>query len=68
MIKARTNDLVMARASKGWSQTELAKKAGVSSSIISRVEKGSNTSAKAAKKIADALQVEVSEIFTSTNE
>jgi len=64
MIKAKITNLVMARASKGWSKTDLAKNAGVSSSLVSRVEKGGNTSAKAAKKIADALQVEISEVFT----
>ena len=68
MIKARTTDLVMARASNGWSQSDLAKKAGVSSSVVSRAENGISTSAKAAKKIADALEVKVAEIFTITSE
>lgn len=68
MIKAKTQHLMLLRVSKGWSKSDLAKHSELSPSAVVKIEGGKNASAKAAKKIADALQVEVSEIFTITNE
>jgi len=68
MIKAQVKELVLLRASKGWSKAELAKNSGLAPSTITKIEQGSNVSAKAAKKIADALQVEVRDIFTVAND
>lgn len=68
MIKAQVKELVLLRASKGWNQAELAKNSGLAPSTITKIEQGSNVSAKSAKKIADALQVEVRDIFTVAND
>jgi len=62
MIKAQVKELVLLRVSKGWNQAELAKNSGLAPSTITKIEQGSNVSAKSAKKIADALQVEVRDI------
>lgn len=44
------------RVEAGWSQKELAKKAGISQQLISRIEKGrENVSLSTLKKISDAL-------------
>lgn len=53
------------RASKKMSQEKLAELSGVSRTIISELESGkrTNTSTDTIRKIADALEVSVSEIF-----
>jgi transcriptional regulator with XRE-family HTH domain len=52
------------RALKGWSQTGLAKEAGVKQSTISAIEAGNNEgfSVKTMKQLADALEVTVLDI------
>ena len=45
------------RIQKGFSQSELAAKAGVSRGVIQRIEKHEKTSARTLKKIADVLNV-----------
>jgi len=56
--------LIMLRANKGWLQSDLAKKAKVQQSIISRIEKGydKDFSVKTMFAIAQALGVEVTDI------
>lgn len=53
------------RELKGMSQDELAKKSSVSRTTISGLESGSiaNTTASTISKIAEALEVQVSDIF-----
>lgn len=52
------------RALRGWSQTELAKIAGVNQANISSIEKGhkSGYSVKTMKQLADALEVTVLDV------
>lgn len=56
--------LIMLRANKGWLQSDLAKKAGVQQSIISRIEKGAEKdfSVKTMFAIAEALGVQVTDV------
>lgn len=48
-----------------WSETQLAKRAGVSRSVICKLENGKNEnpSAEVAFRIADAFGVDVREVF-----
>lgn len=46
-----------ARLERGWSQTQLAKKAGVSRPTVSRVELGEEPSMRTARQLADALNL-----------
>lgn len=54
-----------ARKAKGFTQTELSEKAGVSRTIISKLENDEEivTSTDTLKKIAEALNVNISTIF-----
>lgn len=67
MIKAKVSEMTVLRVSKGWSMNELAKKSNVAPSTIVKMTQGRGVSAKTAKKIADALQVEVKDIFAILN-
>lgn len=53
------------RWEKGWSEMQLAKRAGVSRSTICQLENGKNQNPTVdiAFKIADALEVDVRELF-----
>lgn len=59
--KAEENKLASAlsikqeRESYGWTQNELAKKAGIPQSTIARIERGANTSMDTLSKIANAF-------------
>ena len=49
---------------RGWSQVELAERAGVTQSTVSQLENGSlNATVEVLNKIANALDVEVSDLF-----
>jgi len=51
--------IILERASRGWSQAELAKRAGVSPSTIALAETGgSKTSARTLYRIAQALEID----------
>jgi len=67
MIKAKVREMTVLRISKGWSMNELARKSKVAPSTIVKMNQGKSVSAKTAKKIADALEVEVKDIFTIFN-
>ncbi len=62
-IKAKISELVMARAEKGWTQKELAERAGVSRATICKIEAGSNADVMSAKKISDSIGSPVSDLF-----
>ncbi|MFB0921446.1 MAG: helix-turn-helix transcriptional regulator [Oscillospiraceae bacterium] len=66
MINAKPGVFEVARAEKGLTQTELAKNAGLSSGIVFKIEHGKNLSARSAKKLADALDKTVCELFSFT--
>lgn len=62
-IVADVEKIIIARVEKGWSKTDLAKMAGVNPSVIMRMERGSELTAKTAKKVADALNRNVPDLF-----
>jgi len=53
------------RKRKGWSQDQLARKAGLNSSYVGRIERAErNVSLEVIQKLAEALGVEIKELFT----
>ncbi|OQY67098.1 hypothetical protein B6D29_02290 [Microgenomates bacterium UTCPR1] len=52
------------RKSKGMTQEELAEKAGLHRAYFWDIESGRNTSIKTAYKIAKALNIKLSELFS----
>ncbi len=44
-----------ARLERGWSQTELAREAGLSRPTVSRVERGGDPSMETTRRLAEAL-------------
>ncbi|MGD8216266.1 helix-turn-helix transcriptional regulator [Aestuariimicrobium sp. Y1814] len=46
-----------ARKGRGWTQTDLGKRAGVSRPTVARVERGDSVSSKTLMKIASALDL-----------
>ena len=64
MIKAKSGAIQMARASKGWTQQELAESSGMHRATVRLTENGSRgTHSVSAKKISDALGCKVEELF-----
>ena len=60
------NKIKEIREQKGLTQEEVAKKAEIFPNYYAKIERGTiNTSIEKAKKIAKALEVEVSDIFPS---
>lgn len=59
------NNLATIRAEKGLTQAELAKKAGISRTIINQLETGARevTTSKTMLKIARALDAPIADIF-----
>lgn len=59
------NNLATIRAEKGLTQGELAKKAGISRTIINQLETGARevTTSKTMLKIARALETPIADIF-----
>jgi putative transcriptional regulator len=63
-VKTNLQILISSRIQHGFSQRELAKATGISSSLISLIEKGErNPSPNTAKKICVALDKKFEEIF-----
>jgi transcriptional regulator with XRE-family HTH domain len=66
LIGARIKEL---RRSKGMSQEALAEKTGISSKYISSIERGKeNPTLDTFIKLADALNIELSEVFNFSHE
>ena len=63
-IIAKSEEMQRARIAKGWNRVQLAGAAGVTAQSISRIEKGENAGPGTAKKIADALEISVNDLFT----
>lgn len=58
------NKIKEIRKQKGFTQEEVAKKAGISANYFAKIERGTiNTTIKKASQIAKALGVDVSDIF-----
>lgn len=70
MLPNRANRrLRLTRAKRGWSQRELARRAGVSVDTVVRAELGKvNTHPVSACRIADALGVPVGDLFPEYRE
>lgn len=49
--------------SKGWKQTEIAAKAGIKQSAVSRLSKGGECNAETLIRLADAFEVTVDEVL-----
>lgn len=63
-IKVNIDAMVQARIKMGLSQRQLAKKADLSSALISQIENNErNPSPSSAKKICDVLELSFDEIF-----
>lgn len=55
--------VIVARQKAGWSQQELADKAGVPQSTVARFERGANTSVRTLNKLVTALGGKISITF-----
>jgi transcriptional regulator with XRE-family HTH domain len=51
------------RVDKGWSQRELAHRAGVTATTVWKIEQGGGANAKTLKKLGDVLGVRASELM-----
>lgn len=60
MSNKYTNEIKNIRESLGWSQSELARRAGVTSAAISKIESGTSPSYEVLIKLSKALGVSVS--------
>ena len=52
-------DIQAARLERGWSQSELASRAGLSRPTISRVEHGEEPSMRTARRLAETLDLSI---------
>lgn len=55
MIVANVENVIFARALKGWTQKQMALEAGLSAAAISKLESGVPVSPGTVKKIMDAM-------------
>lgn len=62
-IYAKDRVLEIARTEKGWSCAKLARMAGVAGPTATRIEKGLPASPETAKKLADALEKPLIDLF-----
>ncbi|MGI1659410.1 MAG: helix-turn-helix transcriptional regulator [Desulfitobacterium sp.] len=62
-IYAKKGTIELARAEKGWSCAELAREAGVSGPTVTRKEQGFPVSPATARKLADALEKPLVDLF-----
>lgn len=66
MVKANVEAIKAARLERGWSSSELAKRAGATNETVRRIERGCSTLPSTAKRLADVLEVPVTELFSIT--
>lgn len=64
LVKNLGKNIKVLRETRSLTQAQLAKKAGVALETIRRIEKGADSWLKTLLKIADALEVELSVLFT----
>lgn len=62
-ICANIEKLQLARIEKGWSCAELSRKSGLSPQSISKIERGITVGPTAARKISEALNLPIGELF-----
>lgn len=62
-IYAKQGALELARVEKGWSCAELAREAGVSGPTVTRKEQGFPVSPATARKLANALEKPLVDLF-----
>ena len=67
-MRFNTHRLDRERLLKGWSKSTLAGKTGVNPSTISNVLAGKTSNVETLKKIADALGLEMEEIYIEEEE
>ena len=61
-MRVNAERIIRQREEQGWSQTQLAKEAGVASGTMSRVERGMEANPATVKRVADALGLTVADI------
>ena len=64
MVKAKRENLIEARFTKGLNKLALAQMCGLNHATVGKIEQGAGTSPKTAKKISDALNKPIDELFT----
>jgi len=64
MVKAKIEVLKAARLERGWSSSELAKRAGATNETVRRIERGCSAHPGTAKKLADVLEKPVMDLFS----
>lgn len=62
-IYAKDRALEIARTEKGWSCAKLAREAGVAGPTVTRTEKGLPASPLTARKLAEALEKPLTDLF-----
>ena len=67
-IIAKNGLISKERISRGWSTEKMGEMIGTTSQTVTRVERGESTSPGTAKKIAEALGLQVDDIFEISNE
>ena len=63
LLKTLGKQVRILRKAKNWSQSELGAKANFEKSAIQRIERGYNSKIKTIAKLADALDVTLSELL-----
>ena len=61
-MKINTRYIKIAAEDRGWSQRELARRAGVDPSVLSRAKRTASVHPSTARRIADALGVAVADV------
>lgn len=67
MLKVKLEHFQQARVNRGWSCVDLAKVSGVAASTICRLERGFSANPATAKRLADALDCPVTDLFELTS-
>jgi len=62
-MEVNVTKLKAMRVDKGWSQRELAHRAGLTTTTVWKIEQGGGANAKTLKKLGDVLGVRASELM-----